>query len=69
MIMRNIYIELFVFATIISHNLISGSKNSAEHISQACHGPKLISIDEWFRKVGDPKFDCNQFAKNEKIGT
>ena len=66
--MRSVYNDLFVIATIISHNLINGSKSSSEHISQGDHCTKLIPIEEWFRKVSDPKFDCNQLAENHEIG-
>lgn len=66
--MRSVYFEFFVISTIISHKFIQGSKNLSEHISPDDNGPKLISIEEWFRKASDPKFDCNQLAETLKIG-
>ena len=65
--MNNICIELFVIATIISDNLINANKSSSGHISP--DEPNLIPIKEWFQKVSDPKFNCNQLAENEKLGT
>ena len=67
--MSNVYIELLIIATIISYNIIHGNKNSVESISPDDRSSNLIPIEEWFRKVSDPKFDCNQSAETRKIGT
>ena len=66
--MKSVYNKLFVITTMIFHHLINGSKNLAENISPDDHCQNLIPIEEWFRKVSDPKFDCNPLTETQKIG-